>query len=113
MAVRIEKGGWILIGLIGVGLVGYALKRYGVLDTIVPGAKTTESTVPHTCVDALNLEARFSPATQEGLRHLGHPVQVIGPWAAVGSAMLIQHDPATGVLHGGADPRRDGSAVGW
>jgi outer membrane protein OmpA-like peptidoglycan-associated protein len=46
MAVRIEKGGWILIGLIGVGLVGYALKKYGVMDTIVPSAKTAESTVP-------------------------------------------------------------------
>src|SRR5690242_19351761 len=46
MAVRIEKGGWILIGLIGVGLVGYALKKYGVLDTIVPSAKSAESTVP-------------------------------------------------------------------
>jgi len=46
MAVRIEKGGWILIGLIGVGLVGYALKKYGVLETIAPSAKAVESTVP-------------------------------------------------------------------
>jgi len=46
MAVKIEKGGWFLIGLVGLGLVGYALKRYGVLDQIVPSAKTAESTVP-------------------------------------------------------------------
>jgi NitT/TauT family transport system substrate-binding protein len=32
MAVKIEKGGWILIFLIGLGLVGYSLNRYGVLD---------------------------------------------------------------------------------
>ena len=32
MAVRIERGGWILIFLIGVALVGYSLDRYGVLD---------------------------------------------------------------------------------
>jgi outer membrane protein OmpA-like peptidoglycan-associated protein/ABC-type taurine transport system substrate-binding protein len=32
MAVRIEKGGWILIFLIGVALVGYSLHRYGVFD---------------------------------------------------------------------------------
>jgi outer membrane protein OmpA-like peptidoglycan-associated protein/ABC-type amino acid transport substrate-binding protein len=32
MAVRIEKGGWILIFLIGLGLVGYSLHRYGVID---------------------------------------------------------------------------------
>jgi len=32
MAVKIEKGGWILIFLIGLGLVGYSLNRYGFLD---------------------------------------------------------------------------------
>lgn len=32
MAVKIEKGGWTLIFLIGVALVGYALHRYGVVD---------------------------------------------------------------------------------
>jgi OmpA-OmpF porin, OOP family len=46
MAVRIEKGGWIVIGLIGVGLVGYSLKKYGIMDKIAPSAKVQESTVP-------------------------------------------------------------------
>jgi len=32
MAVRIEKGGWVLIFLIGVALVGYSLHRYGIID---------------------------------------------------------------------------------
>jgi NitT/TauT family transport system substrate-binding protein len=32
MAIRIEKGGWLVIGLIGVGLVGYSLMKYGILD---------------------------------------------------------------------------------
>lgn len=32
MSVRIEKGGWILIFLLGVGLVGYSIHRYGFLD---------------------------------------------------------------------------------
>ncbi|HEY6308854.1 MAG TPA: phosphate ABC transporter substrate-binding/OmpA family protein [Candidatus Angelobacter sp.] len=32
MAVKIEKGGWIFIFLIGLVLVGYGLKRYGYLD---------------------------------------------------------------------------------
>ena len=35
MAVRIEKGGWLLIFLVGLGLVGYALNKYGVLT--IPG----------------------------------------------------------------------------
>ncbi len=32
MAVKIERGGWIMIFLVGVGMVGYALNRYGLLD---------------------------------------------------------------------------------
>jgi len=31
MAVKIERGGWILIFLLGLGLVGYSLDRYGLL----------------------------------------------------------------------------------
>ena len=73
----------------------------------------TESTVPHVCEDALNLEARFGAETQEALRRLGHPVKVIEPWGATGSAMVIERDAAAGVLQGGADPRRDGHALGW
>ncbi len=32
MAVKIERGGWVVIFLIGVALVGYSLNRYGVID---------------------------------------------------------------------------------
>src|SRR6266851_8745594 len=32
MAVKIERGGWGLIFLVGVALVGYSLNRYGVID---------------------------------------------------------------------------------
>src|SRR5438067_3050469 len=46
MAVKIEKGGWMVIGLIGVGLVGYSIKKYGIMDKIAPSAKVQESTVP-------------------------------------------------------------------
>lgn len=73
----------------------------------------TESTVPHTCADELLLEERFPTDVQDKLRGLGHPVRTIGPWEATGSMMLIQVDPATGALFGGADPRRDGYAIGW
>ncbi|MDQ3700129.1 MAG: gamma-glutamyltransferase, partial [Chloroflexota bacterium] len=73
----------------------------------------TESTVPHTCTDALNVEDRFPSDVRQGLADLGHPVQVIGSWDATGSAMLIARDPASGVLHGAADPRRDGHALAW
>ena len=46
MAVRIEKGGWMLIFLIGSGLVGYSLYKYGVLEKVVPAAKVRDSAVP-------------------------------------------------------------------
>jgi gamma-glutamyltranspeptidase len=72
----------------------------------------TESTWPHTCADELLLEGRFDEATQEGLTARGHAVRVIGPWDAAGSAMAIQIAP-DGSLFGGADPRRDGYAVGY
>src|SRR5689334_15118681 len=32
MAVKIEKGGWIMIFLVGLALVGYSLVKYGVID---------------------------------------------------------------------------------
>ena len=73
----------------------------------------TESTVPHTCADALTLEARFSEEVIAGLRRRGQPVQVIGPWEAVGSEVMIQVDRASGALAGAADPRRDGYAIGY
>ena len=73
----------------------------------------TESNYPHTCPDELLVESRFSPETLAGLRRRGHRLNVLGGWEAAGSEMMIQVDPATGALHGAADPRRDGYAVGW
>ena len=73
----------------------------------------TESNFPHTCADELLVESRFDPETLEGLRRRGHELNVLGGWEATGSEMMIQVDPDTGALHGGADPRRDGYAVGW
>ena len=46
MAVRIEKGGWALIFLIGAGLFAYSLYSYGWLDKLIPSARVRESTVP-------------------------------------------------------------------
>src|SRR5664279_1220377 len=43
MALRIEKGGWLVIGLIGVGLVGYSLNKYGFLDSVKPGSSKGSS----------------------------------------------------------------------
>src|SRR5579871_1603000 len=69
MAVRIEKGGWIVIGLIGVGLVGYSLNKYGILDKIAPSAKVQESTVPKRVdLPVLNpsINSNVAPVTAPG-----------------------------------------------
>jgi outer membrane protein OmpA-like peptidoglycan-associated protein/ABC-type taurine transport system substrate-binding protein len=41
MALKIEKGGWIFIFLVGLVLVGYALKKYGYLDLNKPTSKSS------------------------------------------------------------------------
>src|SRR2546421_1549737 len=43
MAVKIEKGGWIMIFLVGLILVGYSLVRYGVIDSSKFGGKSRSS----------------------------------------------------------------------
>jgi gamma-glutamyltranspeptidase/glutathione hydrolase len=73
----------------------------------------TESNLPHVCPDELLLEGRFGGDVRDGLQRRGHPLNLIGDWAAAGSEMMIQVDPDTGALHGAADPRRDGYAIGW
>ena len=73
----------------------------------------TESYVPHTCPDELLVESRYSAEVLEGLQQKGHVLNVLGDWEATGSEMMIQVDPENGALHGGADPRRDGYAVGY
>jgi gamma-glutamyltranspeptidase/glutathione hydrolase len=47
------------------------------------------------------------------LQRRGHQLNLLGDWAAAGSEMMIQVDLETGALHGAADPRRDGYAIGW
>src|SRR5437899_7415913 len=45
MAVKIERGGWVLIFLIGAAIVGYSLNRYGLVDLskFVPGSKSASA----------------------------------------------------------------------
>ena len=73
----------------------------------------TESNIPHECENLLYVESRFPAETLDGLRQRGHTLDVMHGWGASGSEMMIQVDEETGTLHGAADPRRDGYAVGW
>jgi gamma-glutamyltranspeptidase/glutathione hydrolase len=49
-----------------------------------------------------------------GLTARGHAVDPQPDWSGLfGGAQGVAVDPGSGMLSGGADPRRDGYAVGW
>ncbi|MQF68854.1 gamma-glutamyltransferase [SAR202 cluster bacterium AD-804-J14_MRT_500m] len=61
----------------------------------------------------INMEDRISTKVRESLESRGHDVNTLGEWTTeVGGGHAIALDPDTGVLMGGADPRRDGYALG-
>jgi gamma-glutamyltranspeptidase/glutathione hydrolase len=58
------------------------------------------------------VEDRFGPDVLDGLRRRGHRVVVTPGWT-LGRLSAVSRDPATGLLHAGADARgRQGYAVG-
>ena len=55
----------------------------------------------------------MSLAAREELADRGHDVGLLGEWGMeVGGGHAIAADPASGILMGGADPRRDGYVLG-
>ena len=63
---------------------------------------------------SVELEERFSPEVRDQLAGRGHNIVVLEPWdRGVGGAQGIMVNQAGGALSGGADPRRDGYAMGW
>ena len=62
----------------------------------------------------VDVEGRLDATVIDGLRARGHDVRVLAPWTwAVGGGHGIRFDASHHVLHGGADPRRDGAAVAF
>jgi len=62
----------------------------------------------------VEMEDRFPAAVRQELAALGHQIDSIGDWSvSVGGGQGIFHTPGSGVYQGGADPRRDGYAVGF
>jgi gamma-glutamyltranspeptidase/glutathione hydrolase len=62
----------------------------------------------------LKVEARIPAEVKAGLLEKGHELDIKkGFDLYFGGAQGIVIDPDTGVLHGGADPRRDGKAIGY
>jgi gamma-glutamyltranspeptidase/glutathione hydrolase len=63
---------------------------------------------------SLSMEGRYSINAYNGLLKLGHAITVAPDYdAAFGGVHAVLFDHAARVLHGGADPRRDGQAAGY
>lgn len=59
-------------------------------------------------------EGRIKPEVVNGLRDRGHLVEMLPDFSmAFGGAQGVMIDPESGAFSGGADPRRDGYALGW
>jgi gamma-glutamyltranspeptidase/glutathione hydrolase len=64
--------------------------------------------------DTLRIESRVPETTRRTLAARGYGLELLGPWSMrVGGVQAIVRDLATGWLMGGADPRRNGYAMGW
>jgi gamma-glutamyltranspeptidase/glutathione hydrolase len=61
----------------------------------------------------LDVEKRFEEAVLAALRARGHSLQVGGDWSNPTAPTLIEYDPATGVIAGGADVRGHRYALAW
>ena len=62
----------------------------------------------------LKIEARIPADVQDALRQKGHELNIKKDFDLYfGGAQGIVIDHETGVMHGGADPRRDGKAIGY
>ena len=74
----------------------------------------TESTIPHTAADRLLMEGRFDATATRRLRAMGHPVHDLDAWDGVtGREMALYIDQDNGAIHGAADSRYDGYAIGY
>ena len=60
------------------------------------------------------MESRFPASVRAELTRRGHDIQLLDDWSpVVGGGQGILIDPESGAYGGGADPRRDGYAIGW
>ena len=74
-----------------------------------------DSFAPHTAYPGrLTVESRIGETIGATLAARGHDVEWLEPvsWKT-GGVCLIARDPRSGVLRGGADPRRPSAAIGW
>lgn len=75
--------------------------------TVFPGSDADVVGLP----DELRVETTIAEPIRDALRTRGHTVVAQPAYGAGGSAQVISRSPR-GVLHGGADPRQEGVAIG-
>lgn len=64
--------------------------------------------------ETIRIESRVPEATRRELAARGYAMEVMGAWSMrVGGVQAILRDDTSGWLMGGADPRRNGYAMGW
>ena len=62
----------------------------------------------------IEVEARVPKVVRDELIRRGHDIRLIDDWSfLVGGGHGVMIDPDSGALYGGADPRRDGVALGF
>jgi gamma-glutamyltranspeptidase/glutathione hydrolase len=61
----------------------------------------------------LNVESRIPADVIESLTSRGHKIKVQSAWGTGSSPTVIMYDVKSGVISGGADPRRGRYAVAW
>jgi gamma-glutamyltranspeptidase / glutathione hydrolase len=62
----------------------------------------------------VEIEARVPKVVRDELIRRGHTIRLIDDWSfLVGGGHGMMVDPESGALYGGADPRRDGVALGY
>lgn len=109
------KGGkpWMTFGVMGANFqpMGHAYVMTNVLDYGMDAQEAIDHPRAFFEDGTLGVEQSMPKSVYEGLAAAGHPVSWRDdPW---GGGQAIQIDPATGVLIGASDPRKDGMAVGY
>ena len=61
----------------------------------------------------LNVESRIPADVISQLNSRGHKLKIQSDWGTGSSPTVIMYDPKSGVISGGADPRRGRYAVAW
>jgi gamma-glutamyltranspeptidase/glutathione hydrolase len=79
-----------------------------------PRFRWADDTTDRLPPEVLRMESRVPESTQQALTDRGYALELLGEWSwRVGGVQGVMRDRKTGWLMGGADPRRNGYAMGW